>query len=668
MNRKKRRATAKKRKDAVGAALSEARQLHASGNPAAAEALYRKILAADAKCAEAHHGLGQLALEMGQAAVAADQLGQACALRPQPAWENALGIALGTMGRLEPAKAAFQRAIARDAGFVKALNNLGNLCLFEANFNEAKALFEAAIHEKPDYAEALNNLGVAELGLGETEAAEDAFRQAIAHKPGYADAHNNLGNLLRERTALSAAESAYRCAIEAEPKHGDAYGNLGTVLKDMARLGEAAAAFEQALELGCAPETHSNALFCRNFWEDDSESVFAAHLAWAARHEGKRAHVAHRNPPEADRRLRVGYVSPDFRAHSVAFFVEPLFEAHDRQQVEVFAYGRIAHEDAVTARLKDLSDHWCTTVGFSPDQLAERIRADGIDILVDLAGHTAKNDLLAFARKPAPVQISWLGYPNTTGLAAMDYRLTDGRADPKGAEAFHRERLLRLDGGFLCYRPPPACPPVAPLPMAKAGAVTFGSFNQLAKLSDAALATWAEILNRLPDARLVLKAHALGDAGTRAQAHARFADHGIFPERLELTGFLEDSASHFARYGAIDIALDPFPYNGTTTTFEALTMGVPVLTLAGQNHAGRVGGSILHRLGLEDWIAKDKEAYVAAALKWASDMDGLRGLREDLRPRLEASCLTDAGSFTREVEAAYRTVWKEWCRAARQTG
>lgn len=222
--------------------------------------------------------------------------------------------------------------------------------------------------------------------------------------------------------------------------------------------------------------------------------------------------------------------------------------------------------------------------------------------------------------------MTWLGYPNTTGLTAMDYRLTDGLANPKGAEAFHRERLLRLEGGFLCYRPPVVRPPVAPLPMAKAGAVTFGSFNQLAKMGDAVLATWAEILNRLPDARLALKAHALTDARLRACTLDRFADHGIAAERVELTGFLEETAVHLGRYGAIDIALDPFPYNGTTTTFEALTMGVPVLTLAGQGHAGRVGGAILHRLGLEDWIAKDKEAYVAAALKWAGDMAGLRRL------------------------------------------
>ncbi len=590
-NRKERRATAKKRKGAVGAALSEARRLHVSGGSAAAEALYRQIVDADPKCAEAHHGLGLLALESGQAAAAADLLGEVCALRPQPEWENALGIALGTMGRFEQAKAAFQRAIAFEPGFVKALNNLGNLCLFEENFNEAKALFETAIHQEPDYAEALNNLGVAELGLGQTKAAEAAFRQAIERKAGYADALNNLGNLLRERTALTEAESAYRSAIEADPKHADAYGNLGTVLKDMARLKEAAAALERALELGGAPEMHSNALFCRNFWDDQRRTIFEAHLAWAARHEGKAAHAAHTNPPDAERRLRVGYVSPDFRAHSVAFFVEPLFEAHDRRLVEVFAYGRVAHEDAVTARLKGLSDHWCTTVGFSAEQLAERIRADGIDILVDLAGHMAKNDLLAFARKPAPVQVTWLGYPNTIGLAAMDYRLTDGLADPKGAEAFHRERLLRLEGGFLCYRPPVARPPVAPLPMAKAGAVTFGSFNQLAKMGDAVLATWAEILNRLPDARLALKAHALTDARLRACTLDRFADHGIAAERVELTGFLEETASHLGRYGAIDIALDPFPYNGTTTTFEALTMGVPVLTLAGQGHAGRVGGA-----------------------------------------------------------------------------
>lgn len=668
MNRKERRATAKKRKNAIDAALKEACRLGEVGNLPEAELLLRKALAADPDNGDVLHALGLLALRAQQPHAAVAFLHKAIALRPSAEWENDLGIALGGDGQLEAAMAAFHRAIAQDSGFVKALNNLGNLHLVQEKFTEAKAFFKAALEQNPAYPEALNNLGIADLGLGQPQVAERAFQQAVAAKADYADGYNNLGNVLRERAAFGEAEAAYRQAIACGPAHADAHNNLGSLLKDEARHEEALGLFERSLALGGGASAHSNALFCGNFCSPAGQDSYAAHLDWARCHGEDRQGMAHGNLPDPGRRLRVGYVSPDFRAHSVAFFLEPLLAAHDRGAVEIFAYARVAREDAVTARLRTHCDHWRGTAGWPAERLAQCVRDDGIDILIDLAGHTAKNDLLAFAHKPAPVQISWLGYPNTTGLAAMDYRLTDALADPQGAEAHHREGLLRLEGGFLCYGLDPDLPPVSPLPLATRGRVTFGSFNQLAKLGDQVVDAWAEILNRVDDAQLLLKAHPLADSGVRSRLRARFARLGVAPGRLTLLGFAKDRADHLARYGEIDIALDPFPYNGTTTSFEALAMGVPVLTLAGDAHAGRVGITILERLGLADWIAADRDAYVAAAVDWAHRTEELAALRAGLRPRLAAAPLTDAHRFAREVEAAYRSVWNKWCRQARKTG
>src|SRR5262249_25869327 len=303
------------------------------------------------------------------------------------------------------------------------------------------------------------------------------------------------------------------------------------------------------------------------------------------------------------RLLRIGYVSPDFRQHSVAYFLEPLLRGHDRQQVEVFCYGDVARPDSVTTHLQELADHWLVTVGTSHQALAERIRTDRIDILVDVAGHTAGNRLLVFARKPAPVQVTWLGYPNTTGLKAIDYRLVDAVTDPAGeADAWASESLVRLEGGFLCYgaltdAPAPTLPPCL-----GTGTITFGSFNNPAKVSAATFDAWAKLLSRLPQARLLLKGTPFADAATRALFLARLDERGVAAERVDLMGSVSSATQHLALYHRMDIALDPFPFNGTTTTCEALWMGVPVITLRGHRHAGRVGASLLTQIGLTDLI------------------------------------------------------------------
>jgi protein O-GlcNAc transferase len=344
--------------------------------------------------------------------------------------------------------------------------------------------------------------------------------------------------------------------------------------------------------------------------------------------------------------------------------VEPLLRGHDRQKVEVFCYAEVTRPDSFTARLQGLADHWRVTVGLSDQRLAERIRTDGIDILVDLAGHTAGNRLPVFARKPAPVRVTWLGYPNTTGLKAIDYRLVDAVTDPDGeADAWASETLVRLEDGFVCYRGLRDGPELTPPPCLKTGTVTFGSFNNPAKVSTATFDAWAKLLSRLPQARLLLKGMWFADASTCALFLARLGERGVAADRVELVTWLP-AAEHLALYHRVDIALDPFPYNGTTTTCEALWMGVPVITLRGHRHAGRVGASLLTRIGLTDLIAHSIEEYVEIAVALAGNSGRLDDLRRALRPRMAASTICDERAFACKMEAAFRSMWQHWCAAS----
>ncbi|HEY9843927.1 MAG TPA: hypothetical protein V6D23_25880 [Candidatus Obscuribacterales bacterium] len=370
---------------------------------------------------------------------------------------------------------------------------------------------------------------------------------------------------------------------------------------------------------------------------------------------------SHAAPAREKKVLKIGYVSPIFRHHAAAFFIEPLLMAHDRQNYDVFCYSDVKTPDAMTRRLQSLAGNWRETHGLEHRALAELIHRDQIDILVDLAGHTAHNRLVVFALKPAPVQVTFRDYPNTTGLSTIDYRLTDAWADPPGlTERFHTEELVRLPLGFSCYLPPES-PAVADLPALSSGYVTFGSFNNLCKLSPATLDLWAGVLRAVPGSRLLLKSLALADAPTCQNFKARFAAQGIAAERLLLQGHSPTFREHLDSYRQVDIALDPFPYNGTTTTCEALWMGLPVVTLAGSTHVARVGVSLLMSLGLKDWIANTQEEYIALARHLAADPAALKQIRAGMRACLRASTLCDAERFTRSVEAAYRTMWQRWC-------
>ena len=482
-----------------------------------------------------------------------------------------------------------------------------------------------------------------------------AYDAALRIRPGYAAAHSNRGNALKEAGRLQEALASYEAALRLKPDFAEAHANRGNTLTALGRLDEALASYETAL--GFKPdhaEAHSNYLLALHYREADAGAILPAARRFGRLFAPASAVVA---PRLGGRRLRIGYVSGDFRRHSVSYFFEPLLRHHDRERFELFAYSNNVGDDDTTRRLMAGFDHWRRIRGVGDETVADGIRADGIDILVDLAGHTAHNRLPVFARRPAPVQVSWLGYPGTTGLAAIDYRLVDAVTDPEGeADALATETLIRLSPGFLCYGPPAD----APLPASRpaGGGVTFGSFNNPAKLSPEAVALWAEILHRLPEARLLLKGRPFADGLARGIMEGRFAGHGIAAGRLELTGWLPGDGDHMATYGRVDVALDPFPYNGTTTTCEALWMGVPVVTLAGSRHAGRVGASLLHRLGLDDLVAGDPAAYIGIALGLAGRRDRLAELRQTLRPRLAASSLGDAAGFARAVECAFHEMWE----------
>ena len=456
---------------------------------------------------------------------------------------------------------------------------------------------------------------------------------------------------------LDHALAAYRAALAAAPASLEAQLGAGNVMVDLWMLDEAIAAFERALAL--APQStviRSAVLFHRHYAaEIDAPALFEAHRQAGAQLMTKAGPaVAPPRRAAAGRRLRIGYVSPNFSRHSVGYFIEPVLRHHDRAQFEIFCYYAHEKSDETTARLRSMADGWRDVADIDGAALDDMLRADGIDVLVDLAGHSKANKLAAFARKPAPVQITWLGYPDTTGLPAMDYRITDAIADPAPqADALASERLVRIDGGFLSYQPPAECPPPGARVNPPSG-VVFASFNNIAKLNAGMVWLWSEILAAVPGSRLLLKSASLNFTETADRVLEAFEQVGIAAGRVEVRGWVAQREQHLSLYDGVDIALDTWPYNGTTTTCEALWMGVPVVTLAGGVHMSRVGASLLHMAGLNELVARSAQDYFDSAVALANDQARRRALRAGLRERLAGSALLDHAGFTRKLEQVYR--------------
>ena len=616
---------------------------------------------------EAHNNLGNAYLKLGRLEEATACFHQALRLRPGVAEvHHNLGNTYMKLGRLEEAAASFQQALRLRPDFAEAHNNLGSVLLTQGRLEEAAASFQQALRLRPDFTEAHNNLGNMLLMQGQLEEGAECFRQAIRLKPDFVETHHNLGAVCLRLGRLEEAAASFRKVFTISPDYVEAYNNQANVLLAQGHLTEALATLRQAMQrLPGNDKLHSNLLLTLNYFpEQNAETMLREHQSWEMAHAFPlTTPPTHANSPDPARRLRIGYVSADFRTHSVAYFIEPLFAAHDRANVEVVCYADVAHSDATTKRLRNLADRWRDIVGLRDDAVAELIRSDGVDILVDLSGHTAGNRLKVFSHKPAPVQVTFLGYPNTTGLSTIDYRITDSIADPSGQEVFSTEKLVRLPGCFLCYQPPADSPPISSLPASEKGYVTFGSFNNLAKINPKVVALWAKLLKTVPGSRLLLKNSSFTDPATRERYHSLFEEHGAPRELIDLLGHTLTSREHLALYHGMDIALDTFPYNGTTTTCEALWMGVPVITLVSTAHAGRVGASLLNAVGLTEWITAAPEQFIAIARDRASDLYGLAELRAGLRARLAASTLCDGGAFARKMEAAYREIWRSWCSA-----
>jgi protein O-GlcNAc transferase len=572
-----------------------------------------------------------------------------------------LGVACQFQGKLDEAVASYEQALRLRPDFAAVHNNLGAIHAARARWEDAIASYGKALELDPNLADACNNLGIAFVNQGMRAAAAAAFQRASALDPNQAAAHNNLGNVLKELGRLDEAVASYKRALELRADYADAYNNLGVTLTTQGQRDQATHFYQQALH--CRPDfaaAHSNLLSCWNYDPTaESDALFAEHRRWADRHARVPPETDYRNDRNPDRILRVGYVSPDFFRHAVADFLKPIFAHHDPGQVEVYCYAQVLAPDATTAYFQARARGWRWTLGQSDAEVAEQVRNDKIDILVDLAGHTASSRLLAFAYKPAPVQITYLGYPNTTGLATMDYRLTDAIADPMGEPVRHTEELVRLPLAF-CYEPPDYAASVSPSPALASGRITFGSLNNLAKLNEQVIDLWCAILRAVPTGRLLIFRDSL-QSSAEAHFHRQFVARGISADRFKLSHAVLDRQDHLSVYESIDIALDPFPWSGHTTTCEALWMGVPVVTLYGKRYASRMAACALSALGLTQFIADTPEKYLEIAAGWANDLEGLARLRFGLRDRMRASPLCDGRAFTRSLEQTYRELWCRWC-------
>ncbi|NVZ10286.1 tetratricopeptide repeat protein [Allochromatium humboldtianum] len=658
------------------------------------------------------------ALQRSQEAVAS--LKKALDLTPTDAEVlNTLGAALEDSGRLEEAGSYYAKAARQAPGFVAAFYNLAKLLQRLGRLEDARFYYEHALKIHPTHRKSLNNLGSLLRDLNRTDEALNCYRQTLALDPNQPQALTNLGNLLLDLGQLDEALDCQRRAIELQPGHPEILCNLGNVLQHLGQLDEALAVYQQSMTIlgrptasrpsqqakqqlanllqldhpeiltmqGNTQQTlghldaaeqlyrraltldatdasiYSKLLFTLNYHPDHSaETIFEAYREFDRRFgiPHRAAWLPHPNRPDPERRLRLGYVSPDFRGHSACHALEPLLTHHDRAHFELTAYAELAQEDALTAVYRRLVDHWVPTRGLSDDELAARIRADGIDILVDLAGHTANNRLGVFARRPAPVSVTWMGYGSTTGLSAIDYFLADATLVPEGSEALFAEQPWRLDRPLAIHRPVPEMGEVSPLPAHRRGYVTFGTLTRHVRINHRTLRTWSAILQRLPGSRLVIDSKDFAAPSMQQRLAERFEALGIAPERLEI-GY---HSPPWDVLRGIDIGLDCFPHNSGVTLYETLYMGLPFITLADRPSVGRIGSTILTALGHPEWIATSETDYVERALALAADLDRLAALRAGLRTAMEHSPIRDEGGFVRSLERAYRRMWQLWCRTS----
>ncbi len=640
----------------------------ALGQTEAAAASHRAAIAIDPSYAEAHNNLGLAQMELGRADDAATSYRQAIALNGNYANAyNNLSVALKRLDRLDEALEAARAAVELKPQHAGAHDSIGTILMEQRRFEEAADSFRRAVLIQPN-GMAYRHLGMALMGMGRFADAAGTYRLALDLDADDVATHNELGHALEEMSDYAGAAASFGRSLALLPDDADVETSLGGALLMAGEMSRGGEHLRRALTL--QPE-HSRACQITLFMglydsSDDPLELAASSRRYAALiSDGARVIIDHPNTADPERRLRVGLVSGDFWKHSVSRFLETVLASLDARELELFAYAASAHSDVVTERLKQSVPNWRTAVNLGDDALTAAIVADQIDILVDLSGYTSHGRLPVFARKPAPVQVSWLGYSATTGLGAIDYILADRHVIPPGEENQFAETPWRLPDSYLCFSPPRSSVQVMPLPALSRGLVSFGSFNNANKLSDRTIGCWSRVLQEVPASRLLLKAAGLDKPAGAQGLLDRFAAHGIAAHRLDLRGYAMMVADHLSSYDEVDIGLDPFPYAGTTTTAEAFWMGVPVLTLKGDRFISHVGESMLHSMGLADWIAENVDDYVAKAVRFSSDLDGLAALRQGLRQRLLASPLGDAPRFARNLETAFRGMWRIWCEKQR---
>lgn len=587
---------------------------------------------------------------------------------PTPA--ELMQTALGHMqsGRFAPAIELLNTAAKVEPDNAEVLRMLGECRFRSGNPVAGLETLQASARLDPDNAKTWFSIGAVLALTQRSKPAADAFARVVEIEPANAIAWACLGKTLQTAHEIDEAVDAYTRAIELQPNHLEARTDLANCYLHTGRIDEAIAEFRDALRI--KPD-HISALDCLctalNYPDGlDPHDVFEVHKSFGeAVMKLPPLNATTTVTPQADlnpdRPLRIGYLSADLYEHSVAYFTSPLLAHRDSANFETHCYHTGKGLDAVSQELSAAADHFTHVRNLNDAQLAARIREDRIDILIELNGHTQNSRLLMLRDKPAPVVVTYIGYPNTTGLPTVDYRIVDTLTDPPEADPFHTEKLIRLPGCFLCYAPREDAPPVAPAPCTANGHVTFGSFNATKKLTPRVVALWCRMLREIPSARLVLKGEAFSSPTSLAHYKAMFDEHDIDPARVDLLGRIPEKGGHLDAYRRIDIGLDPFPYNGTTTTCEAFWMGVPVLSLIGRTHAGRVGLSLLTAIGLPQFAVPDEDAFLRTAAELAANPDHIRDTRAAMRERVAASPLCNGPAFVQQLEAAYRGMWREAC-------
>jgi len=623
-----------------------------------------------------HDALLRSKLRLGKELIAARRFEEArsvyqqiCARRKNDAdsWFT-LGAINGMLRRHDEAVECCSKAVELNPRHHVAWYNLGIALRDSGQLEKSAAALRKTLQLNPQHEDAAKSLGHVLAMLHRYEEAEEVFREMLRYQPGNAEFYAVYGSAMQTMGRFEAAINAYHKAIEMRhPEAAGVHENMAAALCLQGKYRESLDHFEAALKM--EPQSarfYSSLLLTLHYLVDiDADTLFDRHRNWPGNAlRPRRDAPTIRRATTRPERLRIGYVSSDFRKHSVAYFIEPLLSQHDASRYEITCYFSHKDADETTRRLKGLAHRWRDVADMDDEQLMQMIVDDGIDILVDLNGHTSGSRLTVFARRAAPVQVSFIGYPDTTGVTEMDYRLSDAIADPPGSERLCTERLVRLPGCFLCYRPPEAAPAVAQPPCEKNGFVTFGSFNNLAKINPGVIAVWARLLREIPDSQLIIKNPSLTDKATRERFQALFAAEGIAGERLGLFGYIPDDTGHLGAYARMDIALDTFPYNGTTTTCEALWMGVPVISLRGDRHSARVGTSLLTAAECAEWAADTEDQYLGIARVLSQDRGRLVELRLQLRERIRRSRLCAAADYTRAVECAYEEMFATQCNTA----